>query len=61
MYGCTTRTLTKCTEKTLDGNITRMLPAVLKNNPEVAPHKAAVVRPPASDLTNNPSKTKKTY
>ena len=29
LYGCTTWTLTKCLEKKLDGNYTRMLQAIL--------------------------------
>ena len=31
LYGCTTWTLTKCMEKKLDGNYTRMLRAILNN------------------------------
>ena len=32
LYGCTTWTLTKCTEKKLDGNYTRMLRAILNKS-----------------------------
>ena len=32
LYGCTTWTLTKCVQKKLDGNYTRMLRAVLNNS-----------------------------
>ena len=32
LYGCTTWTLTKCMEKKLDGNYTRMLRAILNNS-----------------------------
>ena len=32
LYGCTTRTLTKCMEKNLDGNYTRMLRAILNKS-----------------------------
>ena len=32
LYGCTTWTLTKCMEKKLDGNYTRMLQAILKQS-----------------------------
>ena len=32
LYGCTTWTLTKRLEKTLDGNYTRMLPAILNKS-----------------------------
>ena len=32
LYGCTTLTLTKCIEKKLDGNYTRMLQAILNKS-----------------------------
>ena len=32
LHGCTTRTLTKCLEKKLDGNYTRMLQAILNKS-----------------------------
>ena len=38
LYGCTTWTLTKCMEKKLDGNCTRMLQAI--SNKSCRPHKA---------------------
>ena len=57
LYGCTPWTLTKRTEKNLDGNYTRMLCAFLN---EAAPHKAVTVRPLNFHLTNYSSKTNKT-
>ena len=39
LYGCTLWTLTKRTEKKLDGNHTRMLPAILKQSWEQQPTK----------------------
>ena len=39
LCGCTTWTLTKCMDKKLDGNYTRMLPAILKNSKRQHPTK----------------------
>ena len=43
LYGCTTLTLTKCMEKKLDGNFTRMLRAVSKKSRRQYPHNAAAL------------------
>ena len=51
LYGCTTWTIIKHMEKKLDGNYKRMLKAILNQSLEVAPNKAAAVRP----LTTHPS------
>ena len=48
LYGCTTWTLTKRMEKKLDANYTRMRRANNEQVLEVAPHKAAAVRPPTT-------------
>ena len=58
LYGCTTWTLTKCLEKKLDGNYTRMLRAIL--NKYWRPHKAPAVRPPTIHHENYPSETNQT-
>ena len=44
-YECTTWTLTKCTEKKLDGNYTRILRAILNQSWRLHQHKAAAVQP----------------
>ena len=44
LYGCTTRTLTKCMEKRLDGNYTRRLRAILNKSWRLHPTKQQLYR-----------------
>ena len=60
LYGCTSLTLTKCMEKKLDVNYTKMLRAFLNKSGKQPPHKTAVVRTLTSHLANHPSETNKT-
>ena len=57
-HGSTTWTLTKPSEKKLDGNYARILPAVL--DMEATPEKTATVQPPTFHHVNHPSKMNKT-
>ena len=57
LYGCTTWMLTKCIQKKLDSNCTRMLWAVIL---EATSHKAAAIQSPASYLWNHPDSINET-
>ena len=52
LYGCTIWTLTKCIEKNLDGNYTRMLRPVLKKSWRQQPTNTAAVWPPTTHHEN---------
>ena len=53
LYGCTSWTPTKHMEKKPGGNYTRMLRAIVSKSWKQ--HLTAAIRPPVSNLTNNPS------
>ena len=59
LYGCTTWTLTKCIEKKLDGNCTRMLRAILNKSWKQQPTKQQLYShlPPISSKTNKTCRT----
>ena len=59
LYGCTTLTLTKCLEKKLNGNDTKIAECCFEQILEATLRKTVAVWPLATHLTNHPRKTNK--